>query len=199
MQIQQLKEQADRAVTVDVFDNTEAASLIPSIRQAVSDCAGYMTIAEQKAGIASDKAELATQKAQIASDKAAETVNTLSGKAEKDLSNLTITGKKNLFSMLQPKGTSLVNIFEAYITSVQQTFSAPANGELFLLMSKGASNTVSLYKNNVLVDIFGEASTAMTIFSFKDIAEKDDVYSIATDQSSVGVTLSRFTILAGEN
>ena len=38
MQVQQLKEQADRAVTVDIFDDTQAAELIPSIRKAVSDC-----------------------------------------------------------------------------------------------------------------------------------------------------------------
>lgn len=89
MQVQQLKEQAERAVTVDIFDDTDTASLIPSIRQAVSDCSGYAATAEQKAGIAADKAELATQKAQVATDKAAEASNTLSSKANTDLSNCT--------------------------------------------------------------------------------------------------------------
>ena len=78
--MQQLKEQADRAVTVDVFDNTEAASLIPSIRQAVSDCAGYAASAEQNAQTANDKANIAT-------DKATEVSNALSTKANTDLSN----------------------------------------------------------------------------------------------------------------
>ena len=39
MQVQQLSEKQDRAVTVDIFDDTQAAELIPSIRKAVSDCA----------------------------------------------------------------------------------------------------------------------------------------------------------------
>ena len=38
MQVQQLAEKSERAVTVDIFDNTAADSLIPSIRKAVSDC-----------------------------------------------------------------------------------------------------------------------------------------------------------------
>lgn len=59
MQVQQLKEQAERAVTVDIFDNTDAASLIPSIRQSVSDAAAYAATATQKAQIASDSADKA--------------------------------------------------------------------------------------------------------------------------------------------
>ena len=35
MQVQQLAEKSALAVTVDIFDDTDAASLIPSIRQAV--------------------------------------------------------------------------------------------------------------------------------------------------------------------
>ena len=38
MQVQQLAEKSARAVTVDIFDDTAADSLIPSIRKAVSDC-----------------------------------------------------------------------------------------------------------------------------------------------------------------
>ena len=68
MQVQQLKEQADRAVTVDVFDDTEAASLIPSIRQAVSDCAGYVKTAIQKAQDADSSAQDAEASRQSAAD-----------------------------------------------------------------------------------------------------------------------------------
>jgi len=82
MQVQQLKEQADRAVTVDIFDNTDAASLIPSIRQAVSDAAEYAAISEQNAQTASDKSDTAT-------NKAAEVSNALLSKANTDLSNCT--------------------------------------------------------------------------------------------------------------
>ena len=67
MQVQQLEEKSGRAVTVDVFDDANAASLIPSIRKAVSDCA---------AAAASARAN-----ADTASEKAAQAVSTLSGKA----------------------------------------------------------------------------------------------------------------------
>ncbi len=89
MQVQQLKEQADRAVTVDIFDDTDAASLIPSIRQAVSDCAGYAATATQKAQDAGTSAQTATDKAETATNEAAEVSNALSSKANTDLSNCT--------------------------------------------------------------------------------------------------------------
>ena len=41
MQVQQLAEKSARAVTVDIFDDTQAAELIPSIRKAVSNCKNY--------------------------------------------------------------------------------------------------------------------------------------------------------------
>ena len=96
MQVQQLKEQAERAVTVDIFDNTDAANLLPSIRQAVSDCAGYAATARDKADTATQKADNASasatsaaQQAGIAADKATEISNALSTKANSDLSNCT--------------------------------------------------------------------------------------------------------------
>ena len=47
MQVQQLAEKEDRAVTVDIFDDTQAAELIPSIRKAVSDCQRAVETAEE--------------------------------------------------------------------------------------------------------------------------------------------------------
>ena len=72
MQVQQLKEQAERAITIDVFDNTDAAGLIPSIRQAVSDCAMYVTTATQKAQQAVTQAENAATQAKNAATSAQE-------------------------------------------------------------------------------------------------------------------------------
>lgn len=96
MQIQQLAEKAARAVTVDVFDDTQADSLIPSIRKAVSDSAVYAAAAQNKAQEASQKAQNAEQSAQTAADKATiatnksvEVANALFTKADKDLSNCT--------------------------------------------------------------------------------------------------------------
>lgn len=96
MQIQQLAEKSARAVTVDVFDDTQADSLIPSIRKAVSDSAVYAAAAQNKAQEASQKAQNAEQSAQTAADKATiatnksvEVANALFTKADKDLSNCT--------------------------------------------------------------------------------------------------------------
>lgn len=89
MQVQQLKEQADRAVTVDIFDDTDAASLIPSIRQSVSDAAAYAATAQSESQTAARQAQTAADKAEIATNKATEVVNALSTKANTDLSNCT--------------------------------------------------------------------------------------------------------------
>ncbi len=96
MQIQQLAEKSARAVTVDVFDDTQADSLIPSIRKAVSDSAVYAAAAQNKAQEASQEARNASNSAQISSDKATiatnkatEVSNALSTKVDTDLSNCT--------------------------------------------------------------------------------------------------------------
>ena len=89
MQVQQLKEQADRAVTVDIFDDTQTADLLPSIRTAVSDAANYAQTASNKAEIAEIKAQDAEESAQIATEKATEVSVALITKANTDLSNCT--------------------------------------------------------------------------------------------------------------
>lgn len=89
MQVQQLKEQADRAVTVDIFDNTQASELLPSIRTSVSNAASYAQTASKKADDAQQASATATAQAVIATNKANEAASVLSNKAEKDLSNCT--------------------------------------------------------------------------------------------------------------
>ena len=71
MQVQQLEEKAGRAVTADIFDATDAASLIPSIRQAASDCTAA--------------ANAAKSDADTAKEKAAEAQTVLASKADKDV------------------------------------------------------------------------------------------------------------------
>ena len=89
MLVQQLKEQADRAVTVDIFDDTQGAELLPNIRTAVSNAASYAQTANEKADDAEQAATIATAQATIATNKANEAAAVLSNKAEKDLSNCT--------------------------------------------------------------------------------------------------------------
>ena len=91
MQIQQLKEQAERAVTVDIFDDTDAASLIPSIRQSVSDAAGYAESAEQNAQTAVQSATTAEEKAQLAANSVDEAAALLENKADKNVYASTTT------------------------------------------------------------------------------------------------------------
>ena len=76
MQVQQLAEKQDRAVTVDIFDDTQAAELIPSIRKAVSDCQRAVETAEENAQTATAQAGIAEQKAAEAS---AATANAIGG------------------------------------------------------------------------------------------------------------------------
>lgn len=133
MQVQQLKEQADRAVTVDVFDDTDAASLIPSIRQAVSDCAGYTATATQKASNALASATSAAEQAGIAAQKATEAQNTLANKADTSLSNLTSIGKKAVCGLSAPSAVV------EYLTTTS-SYAASADGFLSI---KGISNTSS--------------------------------------------------------
>ena len=89
MQVQQLEEKSGRAVTVDVFDDTNAASLIPSIRKAVSDCAAAAVSARANADTASEKAVQAQTSATNAASAETHTAAVLGTKANKDLSNCT--------------------------------------------------------------------------------------------------------------
>ena len=89
MQVQQLAEKSARAVTVDIFDDTQAAELIPSISKAVSDC---QTAVETTAANAQTASACADAAATSATNSAASETNTaamLGAKANTDLSNCT--------------------------------------------------------------------------------------------------------------
>ena len=96
MQVQQLAEKQDRAVTVDIFDDTQAAELIPSIRKAVSDCAKSVDDAERLKSetnalmlSATAQATAAATSATNAATSEANTAAMLGTKANADLSNCT--------------------------------------------------------------------------------------------------------------
>lgn len=89
MQIQQLEEKTQRAVTVDVFDDTDSDNLIPFIRQAVSDCAEFSAAINEKSKIIENHAKTTEEQAVLATQKAAEAAAVLSETAQKDLSNCT--------------------------------------------------------------------------------------------------------------
>ena len=96
MQVQQLAEKQDRAVTVDIFDDTQAAELIPSIRKAVSDCqtavettTANITAAAEQVQTATAQATAAATSATNAATSETNTAAMLGTKADVDLSNLT--------------------------------------------------------------------------------------------------------------
>ena len=157
MQVQQLKEQADRAVTVDVFDDTKAASLIPSIRQAVSDCAGYASTASDKAQQALTQAQNAANNAQnaatSATDSAASAANAansethtasmLETKANIDADNFSSDGKKTLASLGKPYYANKITIGTQGSWS---NYTCPTSG--FILITGGSdSNYVTISIN----------------------------------------------------
>ena len=124
MQVQQLKEQADRAVTVDIFDDTQAADLLPSIRTAVSNAASYAQTASQKANDAAQASAIATAQATIATNKANEASTTLTSKLNTDVNNLTVTGKANISTLAMPS-TSYINLT---LQATGTVYTAPADG-----------------------------------------------------------------------
>lgn len=123
MQVQQLKEQANRAVTVDIFDDTDAASLIPSIWQSVSDAAAYAATAQSESQTAARQAQNAAISAQTAAQKATEAENTLANKADTSLFNLTNVGKNAVCGLSAPLA------FVEYLTTAA-SYTASADGFL---------------------------------------------------------------------
>ena len=85
MQVQQLAEKSARAVTVDIFDDTAADSLIPSIRKAVSDCQKAVETAEENVRTATEQATAATLSAANAAASETNTAAILGTKADKSV------------------------------------------------------------------------------------------------------------------
>ncbi len=114
MQVQQLKEQSERAVTVDIFDDTQAADLLPSIRTAVSDAAAYAQEAKQ--------AEENVSEAEM-------NISTLlEVKANVHVDNLSAIGKKNI-SSLSGLGKKVVSLV---FGASGCEYTAPSNGAFFI-------------------------------------------------------------------
>ena len=123
MQVQQLAEKSARAVTVGIFDDTAADSLIPSIRKAVSDCADYATTAKNKAQEALTQAQTAADQAQSATAAFVAAQNCLTEKADKNLSNIKPSAEfiKTVMSWLMPHWKQ-----SQVITAL--SFTAPSKG-----------------------------------------------------------------------
>ena len=145
MQVQQLAEKQDRAVTVDIFDDTQAAELIPSIRKAVSDCAKSVEDAEQlksetNALLLSVTAQ-ATAAATSATNAATSETNTaamLGTKASVNANNFTEEGKNALKNMMLPNNNET--------TALTCPFTAPYDCVVYYSLYNG-----SFFINNIKV------------------------------------------------
>lgn len=148
MQVQQLKEQIDRAVTVDVFDDTQAASLIPSIRQAVSDCQTAVATTAANAQTATEQAAASSASAANAAASETNTAAMLGTKADIDLSNLTAAGKERAAALIIPDYENGVDI-RGY-TSADNQFSSPSAGNVIVLSSGNAGGHIYINGTDVM-------------------------------------------------
>ena len=143
MQVQQLAEKSARAVTVDIFDDTSAAELIPSIRKAVSDC--QTAVEKTTANI--------TAAATSATNAAASETNTaamLGTKANVDLDNLSAAGKA-VASNLAMLSDSFI---EMTLGATETTYTAPADGAFFIGKNAAGANQhiyADVYKGNTFL------------------------------------------------
>lgn len=197
MQVQQLKEQADRAITIDVFDDTQAADLLPSIRTAVSNAAIYAQTALEQAANASQAAQSATAQATIATNKAQEATDTLANKASVDLDNLSLNGKSKIVEMSLPGETKISNIFTSPITTTVQSYVAPANG--FVQAGVSIQNShMTLYNTNTSEDSLVGNTNGLNYGTAIVHVRKNDVVNICSYGSNAEVFHSEFIYAQGE-
>lgn len=205
MQVQQLKEQADRAVTVDIFDDTDAASLIPSIRHAVSECAGYVedvknekTAAQNAASDAAVQAQNALNKANEAAQSAAVYDTVLAEINQlKDGTNFSANGRKVISKLSKPSSVKISGLFSSPITTVLQTYTAPANGMVQINLS--IQNGYMTVDNSTTGEGFLAGNTNGICYSTVKVqAKKGEIIGASTYQSTATVFHSEFIYDEGE-
>ena len=191
MQVQQLAEKSERAVTVDIFDDTAAASLIPSIRKAVSDCQTAVETAEENVRTATEQASAATLSAANAGASETNTAAMLGTKADISASNFNAIGRSKIagYSMPSSRYNNLT------LGASGSTYIAPANGYFtYLATSSEAGQYVNIYSSKIGVMQTGIGSST----SYKGIipVQKDDIVTFAYTMS---VSEFRFVYTEGEN
>ena len=124
MQVQQLAEKSARAVTVDIFDDTAADSLIPSIRKSVSDCQTAAETAKKASDSAASQAIAAKNQAAAAQTAAANTATILTTKTNVGLDNLSAEGKAVVSNLSMPSASYK----ELTLGATGTVYTAPADG-----------------------------------------------------------------------
>lgn len=136
MQVQQLKEKSDRVLTVDLFDDTQASELLPSVRKAVADTAHYADTAAEQAQTAMQAATEAAGQAALAAEKVLEAGELLENKADRDLSNLSADGKEAAITLALPDYSSAVS----FSLASEEEWTAPYTCLLIALFSYSNAN-----------------------------------------------------------
>lgn len=124
-------------VEVNALEST-LKSYKESAESAASTATTKSGIASDKADIATAQANIATAKAEIATEKATEAATILSSKANKDMDNLTQTGKGNIILYGLPDYSSGISVS-------QGAFTPTTNGLLFIVGNNGINKGVHVY------------------------------------------------------
>ena len=197
MQVQQLAEKQNRAVTVDIFDDTQAAELIPSIRKAVSACQSAVKATAEDVQKATAQTVAATASAANAAASEANTAAMLATKAEADLSNLSAEGKRRIAALSSPSHVKIVDIFTSPITTEHQSYTAPANGTVMANISiqNGymTSDNINTGEGCLIGNTNGVCYSSVNIK-----VRKGDTVTTYTYQSSATVFHSKFVYDQGE-
>jgi len=192
MQVQQLKEQIDRAVTVDVFDDTQAASLIPSIRQAVSDCQTAVQTTAANAQTATERASAASTSAANAATAETNAAAMLGTKADIDLNNLTTAGKEKIASLSVPDYSTGIDF------SNGSQITPAYNCAVFCVVKHSAYNSAGIIKieiGNETFNIDGTAAGHICIPLFFTVS-KGMTFSVTT-LNSENVKLRYYKLIGG--
>ena len=197
MQVQQLAEKQNRAVTVDIFDDTQAAELIPSIRKAVSACQSAVKATAEDVQKATAQTVAATASAANAAASEANTAAMFGTKAEADLSNLSAEGKRKIAALSSPSSAQIVDIFTSPITTEHQSYTAPANGTVManIAIQNGymTSDNINTGEGCLIGNTNGVCYSSVNIK-----VRKGDTVTTYTYQSSATVFHSKFVYDQGE-
>lgn len=123
-------------------DGTNLENSTVAVNALESTLKGYKETAESAASTATTKAGIASDKADIATSKAAEATEATGNKANKDLDNLTTTGKTCVAHLSMPSDTCV----DLTLDANNSTYTAPADGYILFVRA----STANSYAHTVL-------------------------------------------------
>ncbi len=136
------------------------------------------TVATEKASIASNKADIASEKADIATQKANEAVSTLASKANKDMDNLSDTGKSNLSHLSCPDYSAGISI------SYNTDFTAEKDGIIkYRKYTYGNKGDVIVTINSQEIDILAFSGNPGPVLGGMCFISQGEIFKISGGNS----------------